>query len=164
MGEMIHVSMAADPEYKRQLAVTLRSLASSQPPGTCAVTVLHLGIDKEDRRRIESGVADMVEISWIDVDPSSFRDLNFPAHFTSGTFMFRLLLPELLPQLGRTIYLDCDTVVLSSLTEIWERDLGDAIVGAVRDAVSPWAAGQFMTHWRISVSRRKPHTSTPVCY
>ncbi len=145
MGEPIQVATAADRRYKLQLAVTLASLASVQQPGTCVVTVLHEGIGRRDRDRITASVADSLELAWIDIDPDSVKSLQAPS-LSSATF-FRMMLPDLLPDLDRVIYLDSDIVARSPLTELWRCELGEAVVGAVRDAVSPWAAGQFMTHW-----------------
>jgi lipopolysaccharide biosynthesis glycosyltransferase len=146
MDSVIHVAMAADRGYKRQLAVSLSSLARTQPPGTCAVTVLHEGISRRDRDRIAACVTSSLELAWIEIDPRPVKNLH-SAPNSSASF-FRMMLPDLLPDLDRIIYLDCDIVVCSPLTELWQCKMGDAIVGAVRDAVSPWAAGQFMTHWR----------------
>ena len=147
MDEVIQVSTAADSGYKRQLAVTLTSLATAHAPGTVAVTVLHQGIGQRDRSRIEAGVADTLELRWIDVDPNLVRDLHCPPWLPLAT-LFRLTLPDLLTELDRTIYLDADIVVLESLSALWRCDLGEAVLGAVRDAVSPWAAGPIGTHWR----------------
>ena len=147
MEEVIQVSTAADSGYKRQLAVTLSSLASAHSPGTVAVTVLHQGISKRDRDRIEASVTDTLELRWIDVDPNLVRDLHCPPWLPLAT-LFRLTLPDLLPELDRVIYLDADIVVLESLSGLWRCDLGEAVLGAVRDAVSPWAAGPIGTHWR----------------
>ena len=74
-----------------------------------------------------------------------------------------MLLPDLLPHLERVIYLDTDTVVLNPLTELWRSNLGEDVLGAVRDAVSPWAAGQFMTHWRdLDLSPETPYFNAGV--
>src|SRR5699024_1632037 len=46
---------------------------------------------------------------------------------------FRLLLPELLPGVKRILYLDVDMLVLDNLVEIYRTDLGNNILGFVRD-------------------------------
>ncbi len=162
MDEMIQVAMAADAKYKRQLAVTLSSLASVQPPGTCVVTVLHPGIDKRDRDRIEAGAVDSLELQWMEVSPEAVRDFHYISHLTATT-LFRLMLADLLPELDRMIYLDSDIVVLRPLTELWLNDLEDNLVGAVRDASSPWAAGPVGTHWReLGVAPDTPYFNAGV--
>lgn len=46
---------------------------------------------------------------------------------------FRLLLPELLPEVERVIYLDIDTMVYQNLLSLWQFDLKGACLAASRD-------------------------------
>lgn len=139
--------MAVDAGYKRQLAVALSSLAAVHSPGACAVTILNHGIPKRDRDRIGGSLASSMNLTWVDVEMKALKDVHYTTWLTSAT-LFRLMLPDVLPELDRTIYLDADIVVLRPLTELWRYDLRDTVLGAVRDASSPWAAGPIGTHWR----------------
>jgi lipopolysaccharide biosynthesis glycosyltransferase len=143
----IHITLAADSAYKRQLAVTLVSIATAHDPGTCSVAVLHQAIPARDRDLISASVAESIELTWIDVHPDVLNGLRYPSWLTSSTLV-RLLIPDLLPDVDRTIYLDSDIVVVGALTELWHCDLGEELVGAVRDSSLPWAAGPLGTHWR----------------
>ena len=56
----------------------------------------------------------------------------------------RLLLPELLPELDRILYLDCDIIVRQDLARLWEEtDLGDNYLGAVYEAAIEGQAERF---------------------
>ncbi|AIR09843.1 Putative bifunctional glycosyl transferase, family 8 [Ligilactobacillus salivarius] len=44
-----------------------------------------------------------------------------------------MLLPELLPDVKRILYLDVDMLILDSLGELYRTDLGNNILGVVRD-------------------------------
>jgi lipopolysaccharide biosynthesis glycosyltransferase len=46
---------------------------------------------------------------------------------------FRLLIPELLPSFDKVIYLDGDMICLSDIGELYDIDLCDNLLGAVRD-------------------------------
>ena len=48
-----------------------------------------------------------------------------PANF------YRILIPELFPELTKAIYLDSDMVVVGDLGELWDIDLGDKLMGVV---------------------------------
>lgn len=52
--------------------------------------------------------------------------------------LFRLLAPELLPDVDRVVYLDCDLVVLDDVAGLFDQDLGGALLGA---CVDPGMAG-----------------------
>jgi hypothetical protein len=47
------------------------------------------------------------------------------------TMWYRIFLPDLLPEVGRALYLDVDTIVLRSLSPLWALDLRDHYVAAV---------------------------------
>jgi lipopolysaccharide biosynthesis glycosyltransferase len=49
----------------------------------------------------------------------------------------RVLLPELLPEVERVIYVDADVLCVDSLSALWREDLGDAVLGAVRNVIEP---------------------------
>src|SRR5699024_10466175 len=59
---------------------------------------------------------------------SKFKENNLPTEA-----YFRLLLPELLPDVKRILYLDVDMLVLDNLGELYRTDLGNNILGVVRD-------------------------------
>jgi UDP-glucose/galactose:(glucosyl)LPS alpha-1,2-glucosyl/galactosyltransferase len=48
---------------------------------------------------------------------------------------YRVLLPELVPEADRLLYLDVDTIVTDSLTPLWRLDTGGALVGAVTNVL-----------------------------
>jgi lipopolysaccharide biosynthesis glycosyltransferase len=51
---------------------------------------------------------------------------------------FRILLPELLPDVDRVLYLDVDTIVTAPLTPLWETDISGHNLAAVTNVVEPW--------------------------
>lgn len=59
-----------------------------------------------------------------------------PTLLFSPLVWYRLLLPELLPEHDRILALDADTLVLQSLTPLYERQLGDHLVAAVGQPVT----------------------------
>ncbi len=59
---------------------------------------------------------------------SKFKENDLPTEA-----YFRLLLPELLPDVKRILYLDVDMLVLDNLGELYRTDLGNNILGVVRD-------------------------------
>ena len=144
----IEIAMAVDQGFAMPLAACLASIAATHDPGECAVSVLHTGLTPALTERIAAGLAGRVAVSWIPVNQADLAGAHFPV-FLTGASLFRLLLPRMLPAgTSRTIYLDADTVVVSSLRPLWETDLGDNLAGAVLEACAPWAAGPSGTDWR----------------
>jgi lipopolysaccharide biosynthesis glycosyltransferase len=54
----------------------------------------------------------------------------------------RTLLPELLPEVDKVLYLDADTIVVDSPVPLWHTQLGDAYFAAVANPLYP-----FMDDW-----------------
>lgn len=146
----VHVSMAVDRGFEAPLAVALLSLAETHARTNvpCDVSVLYSGLSADVLRTIESDVAGRLTLQWIEVDLQRLAGARYTVGLSNAA-LFRILLPELLPNRDRTIYLDADTLVRSPLDQIWLTELGDHdLLGAVRDAGSPFAAGPSGTDWR----------------
>ncbi|MDR0534010.1 MAG: glycosyltransferase family 8 protein [Verrucomicrobiales bacterium] len=54
-------------------------------------------------------------------------------HYLPANAFYRILIPDLLPELDRCIYLDCDLVALDDLALLWQEDISQVAVGVVRD-------------------------------
>ncbi|WP_455721933.1 glycosyltransferase [Agathobacter sp.] len=67
------------------------------------------------------------------IDSSKFDEVkDMMSYFTIGT-MFRLLLPEVLPDLDKIIYLDADLFVNRDIEELWNENIQDYCLAAVVD-------------------------------
>ncbi|HYJ22165.1 MAG TPA: glycosyltransferase family 8 protein [Solirubrobacterales bacterium] len=155
----MHVTLAADAEFAMPLAVTLASLSHSQSE-EIEVTVFHDDLAPATIARIEAGLGGRLAVRWHRVDPAQVAGAHYSTFLTRAS-LFRLLLPRLLPDLDRVLYLDCDIVVTASLRPLWETDLDGALLGAVRDAGSPFPAGPLGTDWRgLGLDPATPYFNT----
>lgn len=71
------------------------------------------------------------EINYITVDSNKFIDFNLPKsnYITMETY-FRYLLPNIDVNIDKAIYLDCDTICLKDITELYKENIGDNLLGA----------------------------------
>lgn len=73
------------------------------------------------------------------VNPEDYQNLpGFGAVFKhiSGAFYYRLHLVEILPSgVNKILYLDSDTIVRGSLSELWDTDVEDCALAAARDVM-----------------------------
>ena len=63
--------------------------------------------------------------------------------FTGKATWYRILLPELLPEVDRVLFLDGDVLVLDALDELWATDLDGVSVAAVTNVFPPMYAGRW---------------------
>lgn len=69
---------------------------------------------------------------------------------SAGTYL-RLMLHRLLPQVDRILYMDVDVLVCGSLLPVWQTDLGDAVLAAVKGAVNfsdKWEWNSPRPYWK----------------
>lgn len=81
------------------------------------------------------GMRDFVRGLGMELDaveiPRAALDALPPTILFSQLVWYRLLLPDVLPDLDRVLALDADTLVLQSLGPLYEQDLGDNLLAAV---------------------------------
>ena len=70
-----------------------------------------------------------LNVNFIDGTENSFSDWKVSHHITKAAYL-RFLIPDMLPY-DKAIYLDCDTVVLGDLTELYDTDLGDNVIAGI---------------------------------
>jgi lipopolysaccharide biosynthesis glycosyltransferase len=127
----LRVSCAAEGEYVVHCAAMLDSVLFHQD-GDVEVHFLH-GPDMPDasaellQRVVGAGGG---RIRFHEIGDSRLEGLPVVEQFTPAMW-YRIFLPELLPEVDRILYLDCDAIAADSLDPLWEIDLGDHYLGAV---------------------------------
>jgi lipopolysaccharide biosynthesis glycosyltransferase len=136
VNNKVHIAMALDDNYVEYLSVAICSI------------LMNFGIDKELYLYIL-----IDEISYVNKKKiEAFKKIrNFNLFFLSvgleryGEFkcigskyiskltLARFQLPGILTHLDKCIYLDCDVVLRSDISELWNFDLGHYFFGAVED-------------------------------
>lgn len=160
--DQIHVAMCVDHGFAVPLAVALQSLDAISKPRNVIVHILHPGLSQEVTERVVKTTKNL-ELHWVLIDETVLSGVHHP-DFLSNATLYRLLLGEILPaSVHRLIYLDADTVVKRPLSELYEIELAENVLGAVRDAGTPWAAGPIGPAWReLGMSPSSPYFNAGV--
>ena len=132
----VHVSFCADLPYVPILCVALTSLYMHNFRRPIDVTVVLQTVDENAERLIQDSAArfnrnvDIIDLKNIDLS-------YLPEYSQPVSTYYRLLLPSLLKNRNRTIYLDSDLVVEIDLSELFDADLDGHPLGGVpdRDAI-----------------------------
>ena len=140
---MIPLAIAFTPNYFVQAATLLRSVLDASPNGRFHVVCL-LSEEIPDRMKDK--------LAWLDEERLSLefiplkgrlQGIYIDPRYTEAASL-RLLLPELLPELDRILYLDCDIIVRQDLTKLWEEtNLGENYLAAVYEAAIEGQAERF---------------------
>ena len=136
------LAIAFTPTYFVPAATMLRSLLDAST-GDFEIVCL---VTEPLPSRIQS------ELEQLDVERLLFRYYSLKGRL-EGLYVdpryteaasFRLLLPELLPEYDKIVYIDCDIIVRQDIGVLFRKsDLGDNLVGAVYEAPIEKQAARF---------------------
>jgi len=135
--DIMNVVYASNDNYARHLAVSLYSLLEhNREEQDIHVSILSMGLSKETNERLKT-IANLFRRKLTIIELGDLKE-RFSYQVDTGGFdlsiMARLFVGEVLPkETSRVLYLDCDTVVLSSLKKLWETDLKSFLLGAVME-------------------------------
>lgn len=133
----LHVACAADDAYVPHAAAMIHSLLSGAR-GDVVVHFLHAP-DLSDA--LSRQLEDFVQRLGGTLRRHAIADDRVAGLPTMGrisrVMWFRVFLPELLADVPRVLYLDCDTLVAGDPHPLFETDLGDAWLGAVANVFEP---------------------------
>lgn len=110
----------------------------------------HVDPITHDRTISDALVSDTFELRFVPTQ-HFYEGTTSQKHVTS-TATCRFLLPELLPDVDRLIYLDVDVIVLRDLGELYDTDLANCALGAVVDHA---LVGLFpLKGWRLQTETK----------
>jgi lipopolysaccharide biosynthesis glycosyltransferase len=132
---MLDVACAVQGAYVPHSAAMLHSVLAE---GVRAHYLHGPGLRRASRRRLQR-VADRRggEIVFWEIADERVAGLRVHGYFTSAMW-YRILLPELLVDVERVLYLDADTLALDAIGPLWDVDLDGALVAAVTNVFEPW--------------------------
>lgn len=134
----IPIFFATDDNYIPFLDVAVSSLLDNASKNyKYTINVLNTGLKQENIALIKRHEKEDVEINFCDITDkitdikSKLRNVY---HFSIVTY-YRLFIEGLFPQYDKVLYLDCDIVVLGDISKLYNTNLGNNLVGAIREQV-----------------------------
>ncbi|AFJ46551.1 DUF4422 domain-containing protein [Shimwellia blattae] len=109
----------------------------AEPTKNYDIVVLENRVSALNKKRLMLLVHGFSNISLRFFDVNAFSEMNgvhTRAHFSASTYA-RLFIPLLFRDFPKVIFIDSDTVVKTDLAQLMEIELGNNLVGAVKDIV-----------------------------
>lgn len=135
----VHLCLISDDNYVMPTCVALRSIiASKNPESRYVIHIIASALSGESKAAFSKLATESVEIDIIEKDPSVLEGLHTFAEgavcVASVSALFKFLLPNILVDLDRVLYLDGDLICRTDLTDLFNTELGDNYVAAVPDS------------------------------
>ena len=131
----IAIAFAVDKNYLPYLKYAIKSLVANRKQGNLDILVLHAGeLDGSSLAAYFNGTQNL-SIRFVDISDMAAElaaSYVMKWYFTVA-ITYRLLLPDLLPNYERIIWLDTDIVVTGDLSGLYYMDLDGCWIGAVGD-------------------------------
>lgn len=136
---MIEIVIATDDNYVQHCGVVMSSVVCNAAPDTkIRFHIISDGLIYENLQKFQSYANDNTEVRFVYVDPDDFRNCPLPEGIgISQATYYRLKMAELLPDLDKALYLDCDVIVRRDLTDLWETDISGYDAAGVPDGIDP---------------------------
>ena len=130
-GNVIPLFFATDDNYLPFLSITLQSIKeNSSREYDYQIYVLHSGVRDDYREKIERFSEEKFTVTFVDVT-EKLKDIAAHLHmrdYYTCTTYFRVFIAGMFPQYDKALYLDCDTVVLGDVSELFSYELGDNLL------------------------------------
>ena len=136
----MNILFSSDDNYARHLGVAIYSLLTNNT-NVAKLRIFVVGnyISAENINKLQQMTATFNNVELIFVPFNKWSDnlrlnMSWPISLSSYA---RLFVGEILPSdVDRVLYMDCDMLVLGDISELWNTNLNDNIIGAVQDQVS----------------------------
>jgi lipopolysaccharide biosynthesis glycosyltransferase len=119
----------------------LSCIQAARPAAVTAHILCDTDVNDSDRERLADVIppADAAQLVFLDLPTDKLTDLPDGVLAHGGAVSCaRFFLPDLLPELNRLIYLDADTLCVSSIQPLWDLDLAGRPLAAVGNVTAPY--------------------------
>lgn len=131
----INICLSSDNNYAQHLGVTIASiLKNAKKSDDLHFYILDGGINKENKEKLLSLKSiKNFQIEFISIDPEKFENCPLMGNYITMATYYRFMIPTLLPNLDKILYLDCDMVINESLAKLYSEDIEDYWIAGVED-------------------------------
>lgn len=132
-NDSIQVAFSVDENYAQHLCVAIMSLLQNiNPDVSVKITVIGDRLSPESVSRLKQiANGNKVSIVFPDVDFDLWDDWKVIYHYSRAMYG-RLLIPEMIDG-DKVLYLDCDILIKSDISDLWKLNISGHYAGAVVD-------------------------------
>ena len=134
----MNIAYTSSNEYAKFVGISIYSLLdNNKSVKNISIYIIDMGIDEDNKNKIKCIVAKYNRnIEFISAEKQIKELANHHKFddFHGGINSYVKILPGLfLPKIDRVLFLDADTIIVCNLEEMYNKNLGDALIAAVPD-------------------------------
>lgn len=138
--DKIAIVYATNVNYVPYTSVSIQSIIeTASKTNEYDIYVFHSGIEEYREQMLEGMSTKNITIKCINIQELSnqMQDLYIRAHYSKEMY-YRWYIPEILPQYKKVLYIDCDTVAIKDVKELFNTDLGNKVIGGIVNICDPF--------------------------
>jgi lipopolysaccharide biosynthesis glycosyltransferase len=132
--EKVNIVFSSDKDYSQHISVALCSLLeNTNETSRLSIFVIDGGIE-DNIKELLVKLAERYHssLSFLSINKDIFNGANFKGHITEAAY-YRIMIPGIFKKtVKKAIYLDCDILVRDNIINLWNIDIGGAIIGAIK--------------------------------
>lgn len=134
--KVMNICFVTDESYAAYAGVVIASiLANAEKDTNFAFYLFDNGITDTTKSKLKTVENDHVKIIFVDVSgiTNEMSKLKQCVKHISKASYLKFFMADLLPDIDKLLYLDCDLIVKTSLNELYDTDLKSNLIAAVED-------------------------------
>ncbi len=147
---IIPIVFITDYNFSIPTAVAISSLIANKKKETFyKISIISADLNKDIEDKLYSfSENENITVNIVRVNEDKYQMFHRKGHHVSSTALYKFEIPNLLPEYDKIIYLDGDILVKNDLSELYNLELNNYYVGAVRDMT---AEVSYKIHAKIPV-------------
>lgn len=134
----ISIAYAPDDKYVNQTIVSMKSVIENNKDNQIEFIIMYSKLNSESLKKL--GSLKGASIKLLKLDENIFSGLTLSKWVTVQAW-FRIKLPQMCPNSDKVLYLDCDTLVLGNLKELFSLNLDGKFLAGVKDV---WGVNKYV--------------------
>lgn len=133
--KLLNVCYSTNAAFLHYTAVSVTSLLENNTASEVVVNIIHSDLDNSEILKfaeIERKYKN-AKIHFHKIEKSRFEKFSLTIHHITLETYYRYLLPEILPDIDKALYLDGDTIVNGDISALFDIDLTDCYCAGVED-------------------------------
>lgn len=133
--EKLNIVYSVDNNYIQHFVASLTSLLENYF-GESKINIVVIDGGIEDRKK--KFLVELVDkynatLSFEKINNEQLKGANLKGHISEAAY-YRLMIPDLFFEndLVKIVYLDCDVIVRDDIGKLWNIDIGDCVIGAIK--------------------------------
>lgn len=147
INKKLHILCATDDNYAQHCGVMICSVCYNHKGNNLCFHIIENNLNKESRFQITKIIEDFhQEVIYHSISSEYFSDFKLGNNktYTSPSVYYRLFVTQLITDISidKILYLDCDIIVLKDITSLFNIDMSEYTIAAVRDINQPMYEAQ----------------------